>query len=493
MNKIALIIFLAAISIVANAQNEESILIGKKATIFSNILKENRKIWIYNPGQTAINPVAGKRYPVVYVLDGDAHFLSTVGMIQQLSQANGNAVLPEMIVVGIENTNRLRDLTPSLVTPGNNASVNPFVNFLKTELMPYVDKNYNTAPYRILIGHSLGGLTAIDILTNSPELFNAYIAIDPSMWYDDEKFLNNTISQIRNKNLKSTRLFIGTANTMPGGMTLADLGKDKSAGTQHIRSIFKLDKFIKGNSGTGLKYLLKYYENESHISVPLISEYDGLRFIFDYYLMDITERDLKDSTYSIATKYKQHYNKISNEMGYKNAAPGAFINYLGYDAMLKKQYSRAEALFKLNIENYPDSSNVYDSYADYLIAKHDSSNAITYYKKALSIKNDVATQSKLIALTHPQKFALSVSELEKYAGVYILEAYKIDVNLEIREGKLLAKVQGQEDDELTPVSKDIFTVKNKQGYTITFQMSDSRAVAFTSVQPNGIFKAILKK
>jgi len=493
MKKILVIIFLAAIHIAANAQNEESILIGKKATIFSTILKENRKIWIYNPGQTAINPIADKRYPVVYVLDGEAHFLSTVGMIQQLSQANGNSILPEMIVVGIENTNRPRDLTPNLVTADNNAKVNPFINFLESELIPYVDKNYNTAPYRILIGHSLGGLTAIDILTNSPELFNAYIAIDPSMWYDDEKFLNNAFSQIPNKNLQGTRLFIGTANTMPKGMTLANLEKDKSAETQHIRSIFKLDNFIKRNSNTGLKYVLKYYENESHISVPLISEYDGLRFIFDYYLMDITERDLKDSTSIIVTKYKQHYNKISNEMGYKNAPPESFINYLGYDALLKKQYNKAEALFQLNIENYPNSNNVYDSYAGYLIAKHDSMNAITYYKKALAIKNDVATQSKLNTLTHLQNFALSINELEKYAGVYILEAYKIEVNLEIREGKLLAKVQGQADDELTPVSKDIFTVKNKEGYTITFQMSDSRAVAFTSVQPNGLFKAILKK
>ena len=70
MNKISLLIFLAAIHITANAQNDESILIGKKTTLFSNSLKENRKIWIYNPRQTAINPIADKRYPVVYVLDG---------------------------------------------------------------------------------------------------------------------------------------------------------------------------------------------------------------------------------------------------------------------------------------------------------------------------------------------------------------------------------------------------------------------------------------
>jgi uncharacterized protein len=492
MKKILFIIFLAAIHLVVNAQNEESILVGKKTTIFSSILKENRKIWIYNPVQTAINPVADKRYPVVYVLDGEAHFLSTVGMIQQLSQANGNAILPEMIVVGIENTNRLRDLTPSLVTADNHARVNPFVHFLETELIPYVDKNYNTAPYRILVGHSLGGLTAIELLTHSPKLFNAYIAIDPSMWYAEEKFLYNTVTRIPNENLQGTRLFIGTANTMPKGMNLANLGKDKSPETQHIRSIFKLDSFMKGSSITGLTYSLKYYENESHISVPLISEYDGLRFIFDYYLIDITERDLTDSTSGIATKYKQHYNKISNEMGYKNAAPETFINYLGYDALFKKQYNRAEALFQLNMENYPNSNNVYDSYADYFVARQDTTNAITYYKKSLAIKNDAATQSKLLALAHPQKFELPVRELGKYAGVYILEAYKIEVNLEIREGRLLAKVQGQEDDELTAVSENIFTVKNKQGYTITFQMNGGRAIAFTSVQPNGVFKAILK-
>jgi uncharacterized protein len=492
MKKVLLIIFIATFTFVAKAQNEESIIIGKKTTIFSSILKENRKIWIYNPTQTAINPIADKRYPVVYVLDGDAHFLSTVGMIQQLSQANGNAILPEMIVVGIENTDRLRDLTPYLTASDSKDKANPFINFLASELIPYIDKNYNTAPYRILIGHSLGGLTAIDILTHFPRYFNAYIAIDPSMWYDHEKFLNNTISQIPNENLQGNRLFVGTANTMPKGMTLAELEKDNSPETQHIRAIYKLDRFIKNNPSTGLKYFQKYYENENHVSVPLIGEYDGLRFVFDYYLLDITETDFTDSSSFIAAKYKQHYDRISKETGYKNAPPEVFINYLGYDALSKKQYSRAEALLRLNIENYPNSNNVYDSYADYLVVKQDSVNTVTYYKKALAIKNDAATRHKMDAITNSENFTLSKNELQKYAGVYILESYKIEVELGIRGDQLWAKVAGQEDDELAPLSKDVFTVKNKQGYIITFQMSGDRAMAFTSVQPNGTFKAFLK-
>jgi TolA-binding protein len=87
-----------------------------------------------------------------------------------------------------------------------------------------------------------------------------------------------------------------------------------------------------------------------------------LRFVFDYYPLDISERDFADSSSFIATKYKQHYDKISKETGYKNAPPEAFINYLGYDALSKKKYSRAEALFQLNIENYPNSNNIHDSH-----------------------------------------------------------------------------------------------------------------------------------
>jgi len=138
----------------AQAQKSESISIGKKENYYSQVLKENRKIWIYTPDITSQLSSPDKRYPVLYLLDGEAHFFSTIGIIQQLSQANGNGVLPEMIVVAIENTNRVKDLSP---LPDLN-NTNPFIDFLSTELLPYIDKNYNTAPYKLLVGHSLGGL-----------------------------------------------------------------------------------------------------------------------------------------------------------------------------------------------------------------------------------------------------------------------------------------------------------------------------------------------
>lgn len=475
-----------------NAQGSESIIVGKKETIYSKALGENRKIWIYNPAVTSRDADSGKRYPVLYLLDGDAHFLSTVGIVQQLSQANGNGVLPEMMVVGIENTNRLKDLTPALASANAPAAVNPFVKFLSSELIPYMDRNYSTAPYRLLVGHSLGGLTAIDILTHSPQLFNACIAIDPSMWYDRENHLNQAIARLPKQDLKGSRLFIGVANTLPPGVSLSKLKNDASAETQHIRSIFRLDKFLKGNT-TGLLYAQQYYEKEKHNTVPLLSTYDGLRFIFDYYQFDATEKDFTDSTASLALRLKTHYKRISEKLGYQVAAPAAFISYMGYSALGQKQFKKAEAMFRLNMESYPEKSHVHAAYADYLAAMKDTINAIANYKKALQISNDAATLVKLNALARQQQYNLSAGELQRYAGVYVLDTYKIPIVLELRQGKLWSKVPGQADSEFVPVSENVFTVKDKQGYVITFKMDGERPTEFTSVQPNGTFRAVLKK
>ncbi|WP_445749871.1 alpha/beta hydrolase-fold protein [Polaribacter sp.] len=487
MKTIFITFALLLFSFCLKAQNDENIIIGKKEVITSKVLNENRTLWIYTPNITSQNPDPEKRYPVLYLLDGGAHFYSTVGIIQQHSQSNGNGTLPEMIIVAIENTNRVRDFIPS----NDLDNPNPFIEFLSSELIPHIDKNYKTAPYKMLVGHSLGGLTVIDVLTNFPELFNAHIAIEPSMWYDNEKYLTNTITELPKQNMNGKRLFLGTANTLPKGMELSQLKNDKSIETQHIRSIFKLDEFLKTNTN-GLIYGSKYYANETHNTIPLISEYDGLRFIFDFYLLDASEKDFTNATDLIATKLKTHYANVTKKMGYKNTAPESLINYFAYDALRKQHYNKAKALFELNIEWYPESNNVYDSYADYYLAQKDTANAVTYYQKALQIKNNTETQSKLNALTNKGTIKSATVDLQKYAGVYVLESYNISIVLEVRDNKLFAKVPGQKDDEFEFQSENIFTVKGKQGYKVTFEMDREIPIGFTSAQPNGTFKARFK-
>ena len=114
------------------SQNSDKITIGSIEKIYSKILKEERKIWIYNPGEN--NSDTTERYPVLYLLDAEEHFYSTVGMVKQMSGR-----WPKMIVVGITNTNRNRDLTPTLI--GSDGSINAnsggvanFMSFVEKEL-----------------------------------------------------------------------------------------------------------------------------------------------------------------------------------------------------------------------------------------------------------------------------------------------------------------------------------------------------------------------
>lgn len=468
------------------AQDPAPIIAGKKEIIYSHALKENRTIWVYMPSTTSREPVSGKRYPVLYLLDGDAHFFSTVGIVQQLSQANGNGVLPEMIIVGIENTDRLRDLVPA----AGMGQKNPFADFLTGELIPHIDSQYQTAPYRVLVGHSLGGLTVVDMLLSSPQFFNAWLAIDPSMWYQQERYLQKVMTTLPNLSLKGERLFIGTANTMPPGMTLSQLTTDRSPETQHIRSIRKLDAFLRANSH-GLLYAQRYYEKESHNSVPLLSEYDGLRFIFDYYALDLSEKDWSDTTALLASRMRAHYKKVSKEMGYMNAAPLSLVRYLAYQAWDQKHYTKAEALLRLNLDSYPDSAAVHESYADFLAERGDTVQAILHFKKALPLGARPAAQARLEALLHPGSVKGGIN-LQQYTGVFILELYQVPIVMEVRRQTLWAKVPGQADDELVPVAENVFSVKGKPGYTVTFTMEGGLPKEFTSVQPNGTFKAAFK-
>src|SRR5688572_24055326 len=403
-NNIAFILIII-ISLGSRAQIDNKIVIGKMDSVYSTILKEQRKVWVYTPDMKAGMQNPGKRYPVVYLLDGEGHFESVAGMIQQLSQVNGNTIVPEMIVVAIPNTERTRDLTPTRIESDlpimdsnfakSTGGGENFTAFMAKELIPRIDSLYPTQPFRILIGHSFGGLIVMNTITNHTTLFNAYIAIDPSMWYDKEQFLKTTQKKLAAQKYNGTRLYVGIANTMNEGMTLEKMKKDTTAGTRQIRSIFAMDKFIKANSQNGLKYASKYYADDDHGSVPLISEYDGLRFIFSWYRFKFSPSDFMSPDTAVVQRYRQHYQRVSKEFGFKVSPPEMQINDLGYFMLSQKFYDKAAALFRMIIDNYPQSGNTYDSYADALLAMKDTAAAILNYKKAYAITKGEETKQKL--------------------------------------------------------------------------------------------------
>ncbi|MDP4252496.1 MAG: alpha/beta hydrolase-fold protein [Bacteroidota bacterium] len=388
----------------SKGQIDHQLVIGKTDSIHSGILNEERKIWVYVPGGASDEGVGKQRYPVVYLFDGEAHFVSVVGMIQQLSEVNNNMVCPKMIIVGIPNIDRTKDLTPTHADAGppyfygsskTSGGGEKFISFIESELMPYIDGHYPTAPYKMLIGHSFGGLMVMQTLVHHTHLFNAYVSIDPSMWWDNQHLLKEAKNAIAEKKYQGTWLYLGIANTMDDGMNIRQVLKDTSSITRHIRSILALKRDLEINRQNGLKSMVKYYDHDSHASVPLITEYDAIRFIFDYYPLKINFKDLSDTSTALVDKCEKHFANVSKQMGYMVTSPEQLMNHQGYEALESKKFNKAGRFFKYNIDNYPESYNAYDSMGDYFEAIGDKLKAIGSFQKALSIKEDAGTRKKL--------------------------------------------------------------------------------------------------
>lgn len=386
----------------------DQIVIGQIDSLHSEILNETRKIWIYLPASAKKKEADLRKYPVLFLLDGDGHFRSVTGMIYQLSTVNGNTILPETVVVGISNTDRTRDLTPSHVDVafGDSTFVKTsgggehFLDFLEKELIPYVEDQYPVSGYRTFVGHSFGGLTVVYSLLTRPELFNNYIAIDPSLWWDDQLLLKMADTLLPVTTFKNRSLFIGVANTMAEGMELSNVDKDTTEQTEHIRSILRFVSLVDSNKeSNGLDVGWKYYSEDDHGSVPLITEYDAIRFLFPWYRM--RELDQFFSPESEATPEEivnvitTHYQNVSSRLGYNMNPPEALINTLGYAFMSSNMPEKAYAMFQLNIENYPGSANVWDSMGDYFLSRADTAKAIENFSRAVEINGFPVSKEKL--------------------------------------------------------------------------------------------------
>ena len=182
---------------------------------------------------------------------------------------------------------------------------------------------------------------------------------------------------------------------MDDGMNIKSIRKDTAGSSKHIRSILTLRDYFEANKQNGLKFNSKYYSEDTHGSVPLITEYDALRFIFDFYALKLGPADFTDSTDRLAKKIELHFANVSLKMGYTIAPPENQVNSFGYNALSEKQFKKAESFFRLNVANYPKSANVYDSYGDYFLATGDPANAIIQFRKALSINENPYTKTKL--------------------------------------------------------------------------------------------------
>ena len=314
----------------------------------SEVVGEERTVLIRTPVGYETNKVS---YPVLYMTDGDAHIGHTAATIDFL---NRNGRISELIVVGVTNTDRTRDLTPVKSTDKNatgelqsptSGGADNFLKFFETELIPEIEREYRVQPYRILAGHSLGGLFAIHSMITKPGLFNSYVAVSPSLQWENGEALKRAADFLKKQKEMKATLFVSLGNEQGG-----------------IRENFDSFKALLSKTNIkGFEWQAERMADEDHGSVVLRSHYFGLRKVYDGW------QPLRDPNGVIAGGLKgaeAHYKKLSEKFGYSIPVPENLINQMGYQFLNDGKPEEAIAVFKLNIERYPGSANVYDSLAE---------------------------------------------------------------------------------------------------------------------------------
>ena len=260
-------ILFSACSLTAQTKIERPFSIGKIATFKSKILNENRTLNIYLPD--GYN--SKENYPVIYLLDGSANedFLHVVGLVQFYNMAFS---MPKTIVVGIANVDRKNDFTfPTKIadlkkkypTTGGSAK---FIDFIEKELQPYIKANYKTNDSTWLIGQSLGGLIASEILLKKPDLFSNYIIVSPSLWWDDESLLKQAPALLAGQtdNKKWVYVSVGTE------------GKEMEEGAG------SLVKAIRNSGKKNMKVDFVPFPKENHATILHNSIYEALKILYPY-------------------------------------------------------------------------------------------------------------------------------------------------------------------------------------------------------------------
>lgn len=335
-----------------------------KDSIYSNILKEQRQILIYLPNDYIEKNDKTIHYPVLYVLDGDSHFLSVSGLVNELAETSNSYTLPKMIVVFIKNTKRTRDLTPYPIAKSKILSeesikftggAENFTACIQNEIIPHIESKYRVTPYRAIIGHSFGGIFALSVLANHKEIFDDYIVIDPSTWYDDRKFSHQVLNTLAKNDYTGKSLFIALANTTNQKDTSL-VKKLKDLNSEHERSILEFNSKIKLIKN-GMNYTFMYYPEDDHRSVPTIAKYDGMRFLFKEHKFSFDKLLLP--TYQPRKDIIAYYNSLSKKLKYKIPIDPVILEACYQEYINIKDFKRQNEVLELYKERYPGKVEIF--------------------------------------------------------------------------------------------------------------------------------------
>lgn len=240
------------------------LVIGETFTINSKFLKETRRINVYLP--PAYTESSQTRLSVLYMPDGGIaeDFLHVAGLVQV---SVGNGTMRPFLLVGIENTERRRDMTGHTENE-NDKKIAPrvggseaFRKFIRNELMPEVERRYRTNDETAIVGESLAGLFVVETFLLEPELFDTYIAFDPSLWWNNQALVNGAATRLRARAGSEKTLYLASSS-------------DDTGGTQRLAEI------LGRNAPHGLRWHYEKMPDEKHSTIYHPAALKALRALF---------------------------------------------------------------------------------------------------------------------------------------------------------------------------------------------------------------------
>lgn len=255
-----------------SAQPAAPFCIGETIRLHSDSLGEDRSVNIYLPPDYRDDDTT--HYHVIYLLDGsvDEDFVHVAGLVQFYTFP-WVAQLPATIIVGIANVDRKRDYSfptrnkkqlAGWPTTGHSA---PFMAFIASELIPHIEASYRCSGQRTIIGQSFGGLLATEILLRRPALFNRYLIISPSIWWDDASLLRASYGPFTQPT--AVHICVGKEGLVPGSKTE----------TMEADARSLADKLRKLKS-PALRVSFDYLPDEDHASIGHLGIMHGFRALF---------------------------------------------------------------------------------------------------------------------------------------------------------------------------------------------------------------------
>ncbi|MBM7118571.1 alpha/beta hydrolase-fold protein [Archangium primigenium] len=352
----------------------QPLFLGTRFTLHSDTLGEDRSFLVHlPPGYEA----SSERHVVLYLLDGDEHFHHVTGLVDFLARGG---FIPPLIVVGISNTERARDLTPPVVGDARlpNAptirvaqalpsagGAERFLRFLDEELRPRIEARYRTLPYRILVGHSYGGLFGLSTWVTRPQAFQALILSSPSLWWNHGQWARDAAQALGRLPPPERFLYMSMGNEGPA----------------MLAPIQGLARTLSRTRPPGLRWHYAFLKKEHHVSTPHRTLAEGLESLFEGWI--VPEYPATPGTLA---KVEANYARLSQRLGLELHPAEDMLNGVGYQLLEQGHTRAALAALRRNAEWYAHSGNAWDSLGEALEAAGQWAEARDSYTRALALE-----------------------------------------------------------------------------------------------------------